>query len=911
MAGDIGTAENVVILEEVTERGPALAPAVAAAAEATSGRVLHRFGPRVLITEDLAGAEAEDLLEPAAGIVAGAPAEVPRERLRSLDLTGRLGIQALALRQSPDYRERKARRPLAGALWDTPEALSPDPIVDGHAATPEAPASISATSGRLAGSIAVGVIIVEGPTDALRFTDEEQATVVAEVQNGLSWLATQTPGGSITWSWDVHVVEVGVQAQPLVALWAQHSDKVVDIAWGSHDNGAELIQWDWNGGHNQHFSLEPLDDGHYRLVAEHSGKVLDVENASLDNGARIIQWDWHGGDNQRFRLEDLGDGTYRLVAKHSGRVLDVSGASTGNWARIIQWDWNGGDNQRFRLDTLGGEREDRWRDPAMVALGYGSGWGAVGNYVEDLRRNLHTRWAYCGFFTKYPLGHFGYASIGGPRIVMDYAQDGWGSANIDRVFAHETGHIFGAPDEYSSSQCDCGGQWGYYQTPNENCERCAPGGGLACLMRSNDWAVCEHTTSHWGWPTAWALGVPLFAKHSGRAFDIANASTGSGAELIQWDWHGQLNQRFRLDPLEDGHYRIVARHSSKVLDVSGASLDNGARIIQWDWNGGDNQRFRLESLDDGHYRLVAKHSGKVLDVENASAGNWARIIQWDWNEGDNQRFRLPGVPVVARNSGKVLDVYAGSHDSGAELIQWDHHGGANQRFRLEPVGRGDYRLVAEHSGKVLDVENASLDNGARIIQWDWHGGDNQRFRLESLGGSYRLVAKHSRKVLDVYGASLDNGARIIQWDWHGGDNQRFRLLGGPFTVKHTGKVLDVTGASLDNGARIIQWDWHGEDNQRFRLEALSDGHYRLVAEDSGKVLDVYGGSRDNGAELIQWDWNGGDNQRFRLDPLEDGFYRLVAKHSGKVLDVYGALGDSGARIIQWDWHGGDNQCFRL
>ena len=157
MAGDIGTAEKVVILvilEEVTTRRPVMAPEVAAAVEAANGRVLHRFGPRVLVTEDLEGVEPEDLQEAVPGVVVGAPAAVPQARLQE--------------------------------------------IVDGFAQTPEAPAPASATSGRLVGPVAVGVIIVEGPTDALRFTDEEQITVIAEVQNGLTWLATQTPGGSIT-----------------------------------------------------------------------------------------------------------------------------------------------------------------------------------------------------------------------------------------------------------------------------------------------------------------------------------------------------------------------------------------------------------------------------------------------------------------------------------------------------------------------------------------------------------------------------------------------------------------------------------------------------------------------------------------------------------------------------------------
>ena len=35
---------------------------------------------------------------------------------------------------------------------------------------------------------------------------------------------------------------------------------------------------------------------------------------------------------------------------------------------------------------------------------------------------------------------------------MHLDNDGWGQSNLDSVFAHETGHIFGAPDEYASEQ---------------------------------------------------------------------------------------------------------------------------------------------------------------------------------------------------------------------------------------------------------------------------------------------------------------------------------------------------------------------------------------------------------------------------------------------------------------------------
>ena len=128
----------------------------------------------------------------------------------------------------------------------------------------------------------------------------------------------------------------------------------------------------------------------------------------------------------------------------------------------------------------------------MGALGYSADWNGVLSYVEDIRIRFGTRWTFCGFFTKYPLGHFAYASIGGPRLVMDYNNDGWGPDNIDRVFAHETGHIFGCPDEYASSGCNCGGGWGRFGIVNGNCENCAGGGGVACLMKGNTFSVCGY-----------------------------------------------------------------------------------------------------------------------------------------------------------------------------------------------------------------------------------------------------------------------------------------------------------------------------------------------------------------------------------------------------------------------------------
>lgn len=143
--------------------------------------------------------------------------------------------------------------------------------------------------------------------------------------------------------------------------------------------------------------------------------------------------------------------------------------------------------------------EAPWRDAALHQLGQPPGLNGAEKYARSLRTKLATNWAYVAFFTKYRLKHFGYAAIGGPRLVMHYDNDGWGPNQIDRVFAHETGHVFGAPDEYASSNCNCGGSWGVFGKPNANCGTCAPGGGVACIMRSNEWAMCPSTRFHFGY----------------------------------------------------------------------------------------------------------------------------------------------------------------------------------------------------------------------------------------------------------------------------------------------------------------------------------------------------------------------------------------------------------------------------
>ncbi|MCX5366996.1 RICIN domain-containing protein [Streptomyces sp. NBC_00124] len=163
-------------------------------------------------------------------------------------------------------------------------------------------------------------------------------------------------------------------------------------------------------------------------------------------------------------------------------------------------------------------------------------------------------------------------------------------------------------------------------------------------------------------------------------------------------------------------YVLVNRGSGKALDVAGASTAEGAALTQWTRTGGANQRFQFVESGGGYYRLKAQHSGRVLDVLNHSRADHAAIVQWSDANGTNQQFRLADssdgyVRLLNRNSGKAVEVQNSSTADGAKVVQFTDRGGANQQWQLV---RATGVLAQVHTaGRVKDAGNT--------VQFSWPG----------------------------------------------------------------------------------------------------------------------------------------------------------------------------------------------
>lgn len=208
-----------------------------------------------------------------------------------------------------------------------------------------------------------------------------------------------------------------------------------------------------------------------------------------------------------------------------------------------------------------------------------------------------------------------------------------------------------------------------------------------------------------------------------------------------------------VPPAINGRYYLVNRNSGKAMEVAGASTNAGANIQQNAFTGGTHQQWDFIPLpstnggDYSYYAVTAAHSGKAADVQNFSLSDGGNVMQWDNLNGVNQHWFLEYVSngwfhVRSRWSGKFLDVSGASTANGANIFQWTGNGGLNQQWRLIPIGATPTDVTAP-----AQITGVSVTTNALSVRLNWNASAAADLagytvlRSTTNGGPYETVAR--------------------------------------------------------------------------------------------------------------------------------------------------------------------------
>ena len=704
--------------------------------------------------------------------------------------------------------------------------------------------------------------------------------------------------------------------------------KVINIEAGSKNNGANVNIYERENRSNQKFKVKLNADGTYTFFALHSNKVLDVAGAGKKKGTNVDQYQSNGTDAQKWYLKSCGDGTYYIVSKCNGLYLDIARGSSANGANLQVYKGNGSKAQKFKFSEVQNIEGKKTIENGTYHI-YSQ---VASNRVlevpnSDTNNGVVLRTASINnkanqkFQLTYNQDGTYTIKVVHTQKAMDVA--GASGKNGTAVQQYNSNHTIAqkwiilknADNTYSIiSKCNglaldiCGGSKSVgagLQTYRFNGTKAQKFTFKACSAEKGTQSAEDGT-------------YRILSKvNNTKGFDIPSGSMASYTKVQMWDSANVKQQKFEIQYVGDGYYKIKAKHSNKVLTVESKNPRIGSGIIQQNDENSDRQKWILKKYSEGVYAIVSKCGNLYIDLGGSNTKNGQALQLRNQTDLKNQQFVLVnetptknikqvsnGIYQITLKNNKVVDVSGGSRNNGANVQIWDNAKVQQQKFRLERINNTNYyKITAVHSAKVLDVQGGSSNCGANVNQYSSNGTDAQKWLLKDCGnGYYNIVSKASGLCLDVESGNISrNGANIQLYYENGSDAQKFKLTpihiinNGTYEIEtklNANMVVDVAGGSHADGGNIQLWTADNVNQQKFVLTALSTDTYKIIAKHSNKALTLDRKSNN----VYQITYIGADDQKWQLREIGNGYYSIISKATGKALDITASVAKNGQNI---------------
>ncbi len=477
------------------------------------------------------------------------------------------------------------------------------------------------------------------------------------------------------------------------------------------------------------------------------------------------------------------------------------------------------------------------------------------------------------------------------------------------------------------------------------------------------------------------------AVHDGITADLTGFSYANGAAIEQWNGGTNAVEQWYFQYAGNGYFKIRSKWSNKVVGVSGGSTSAGAQIVQWDDTGSLDQQWRLIPVGISSYDTTAPAAPTGL---TALANPASVMLRWTANaEADLASYTVlrattSGGPyeIVARGltstsfidgstqpsttyyyvvaatdkslnqssySSQVSAARAGGqtmlanynfenttadgsvNGNNAELIGSPGYATGKYGSALSLNGSGQAALVP--SGIMVGVTNFT------IAAWVYWNGGNAWQRIFDFGNdttSYMFLTPYSGSSTLRFAITTSGG---------GGEqvlNAKALATGrwihvaitrsGNTTSLYTNGVLAASASITISPGTINpmvnylgQSQYYGDPTFKGSLDSFYIFNYaltttqlaklantsfpsgftwRIVNRADGKALDNYGYTT-NGSGVYQYDVGASSNQRWTINSASSHF-KLQCVTGGLCLDT-GGLNYDGAGLLQWSSGSSGNQ----
>ncbi len=427
--------------------------------------------------------------------------------------------------------------------------------------------------------------------------------------------------------------------------------------------------------------------------------------------------------------------------------------------------------------------QNLWIHEAMSSLGYPgvNYFTQVRGYVNALRNSAGTDWAFAmfivdssndadGCFTDFTSGgwhYFAYAYIGGPFLVMTYDNDGWGIGNMDRVTAHEMGHIFYATDEYDGEP----EYSGYLNVLDVD--------GSGALMDENTLLLSTGTRGQIGWRDSDGDGIqdivdtvpntilsPHFPDptytvtltYSGSVTEIPYPNSNpygtsidltiNTINLVQYrvDYGAWLDATaadgafdeateaftFTTPPLSVGTHTIETRGINSVGNAETSYASDVVTIL------GD-------PVADFTYSPENPVVNETVTFDaTSSTANGGATVNYDWDFGDGNTDS----GVVVTHAYDSYGVFAVTLNVTDNEERWDAESNA-VTVKSRPVANFMYSPAAPYVGETVTFDaQTSYDSDGSLSEYSWDFGDG------NITSTANQIITHAYGAEDTYPVKL-------------------------------------------------------------------------------------------------------------------------------------------------------------